>query len=52
LKKIFLFIILFSCTKENLNITDIKYDENLSYQQFKTFLINYGDNNDFPDIDK
>ena len=52
MKKFFLFFFLFSCSNENLNDTTIKYNENLSFKQFKKFLINYANNNDYPDIDK
>jgi hypothetical protein len=52
MKKLFLFILLFSCSKENLNVSDIKYNENLSFEKFKKFLINYANNNDYPDINK
>ena len=34
------------------NKDDIKYNENLSFEQFKKFLINYANNNDYHDIDK
>ena len=52
MKKFFLFLFLLSCSKENLNISDIKFNENFNFEEFKKFLINYGNNNYYPDIDK
>jgi len=59
---IFSFILLFSCTlhneSKNLNINNaqlahskfININNNLSYQEYKSLLLEYGKNSNFPDI--
>ena len=52
----FLFIIIFlsNCSTNNSvkNITDIKFDNELSFEQFKKNAIEYGKLSDFPNLDK
>ena len=58
------FILLFSCTSynesKNLNIQSAQLahskfsniNNNLSYQEYKSLIIDYGKNSKFPDINK
>ena len=58
------FILLFSCTSynesKNLNIQNAQLahskfsniNNNLSYQEYKSLIVDYGKNSKFPDINK
>ena len=58
------FILLFSCTSykesknldiQNAQLAHSKYnniDNNLSYQEYKSLIVEYGKNSKFPDISK
>ena len=58
------FVLLFSCTSynesKNLNIQSAQLahskfsniNNNLSYQEYKSLIVDYGKNSEFPDINK
>ena len=54
IKNIILLIFISSCSinHKNLNLENFDYDKNLSIEEFKAKLINYGKTSDFPDINK
>jgi len=52
-KIIFILLLLSSCVNSNNNkvmLNDIDFDKNLSFEQFKNKVIEYGKNSDFPDL--
>ncbi|MDP7541274.1 MAG: hypothetical protein QGF65_02225 [Candidatus Pelagibacter bacterium] len=54
-KMIFIFFLLFSCTKTNTNQVmnkDIDFDINLSFDEYKSLIIEFGKNSKFPNINK
>ena len=54
-KMIFIFFLLFSCTKTNTNQVmnkNIDFDMNLSFDEYKSLIIEYGKNSNFPEINQ
>ena len=54
-KMIFIFFVLFSCTKINTNQVmnkNIDFDMNLSFDEYKSLIIEYGKNSNFPEINQ
>ena len=55
MKKIFLFLLLMSCTSINSTHEStsktLKFDENLTFEEFKKKLIKYAEIASYPDID-
>ncbi len=56
MKKIIFLIFLTSCSsenlKENLNINDLNFDKDLTFDEFKVLLEEYNKINGYPEIDK
>ena len=48
---IFFLFLFFSCTPNKvINVKKINYDEDIGLEEFKSKIMNYGKNSDFPNI--
>jgi|TARA_A100001011_G_scaffold330343_1_gene356108 hypothetical protein len=56
MKKFFFLILLTSCSSlkdtTNNNYKKINFNDDINFNQFKSFLIEYAKNNPYPNIDK
>ena len=51
MKKIFLLIFLTACANKNLNNSAVNIDMNVSFEEFKILLKEYGKKKGYPEID-
>ena len=52
MKKIVFFLLLSSCSSNNLTTEIINFDKDLSFKEFKELVIKYSKISKYPDIDK
>jgi len=56
MKKLFLFLFLLSCaspnSNDNIKKETLNFNENLTFDEFKKLLIEYGEANSYPNIEK
>ena len=52
MKKLILLLFLSSCTTQNFNETHLKFNDDLTFDEFNNLLMQYSNQSPYPDIDK
>jgi hypothetical protein len=52
MKKLILLLFLSSCTTQNFNETHLKFNDDLTFDEFNNLLMQYSNQKPYPDIDK